>query len=62
MREYYYILKSKLNFKLQETVLDGFPIKLNDYTYIRLSKKPRGRSIQQKLSGIESGDKFFIYK
>ena len=62
MSEYYYILKSKLNFKLQETVLDGFPIKLNDYTYIRLSKKTRGRSIQQKLSGIESGDKFFIYK
>jgi len=59
--ENYFILKSKLNFKLQQTVVDGGGIRLGGYNYIQLSSKPRGRSIKQKLLGQDSGDRFVIY-
>jgi len=59
--ELYYILKSKLNFKLLQSVVEGGSIKLRGYTYIQLSSKPRGRSIKQRLVGQDSGDTFIIY-
>ena len=59
--ELYYILKSKLNFKLLQTVVDGGSIRLGGYNYIQLSSKPRGRSIKQRLVGQDSGDTFIIY-
>lgn len=61
MNEFYYIAKSKLNFKLQEKVMDDEPIQIDGYNYIRLNSKPRGRTIKHKLVGQESNDKFFIY-
>jgi len=61
MQEYYYILKSKLNFKLQQSVIDGDTIRLNGYDYIRLISKPIGRTIKHRLLGQESNDKFIIY-
>ena len=59
--ELYYILKSKLNFKLRQTVVDGGSIRLGGYNYIQLSSKPRGRSIKQRLVGQDSGDTLIIY-
>ena len=59
--ELYYILKSKLNFKLLQSVVEGGSIKLGGYTYIQLSSKPRGRSIKQRLVGQDSGDTLIIY-
>lgn len=59
--ENYFILKSKLNFKLQQTVIDGGDIRLGGYNYIQLSSKPRGRSIKHNLIGKDSGDRFVIY-
>ena len=61
MQEYYYILKSKLNFKLQQTVVEGDSIRLDGYDYIRLFAKPVGRTIKHKLVGQESNDRFIIY-
>lgn len=59
--ELYYILKSKLNFRLLQSVVDGGSIKLGGYNYIQLSSKPRGRSIKHNLIGQDSGDRFIIY-
>ena len=61
MKEFYYIAKSKLNFKLLEKVMDDEPIQLNEYNYIRLNSKPRGRTIKHNLIGQDSNDRFIIY-
>jgi len=59
--ELYYILKSKLNFKLLQSVVEGGSIKVGGYNYIQLNSKPRGRSIKQRLLGQDSGDTIIIY-
>ena len=44
--EFYYIAKSKLNFKLQEKVMDDEPIQLNGQNDILRDSKPSGRRIK----------------
>lgn len=59
MIESYYILESKVNSKISNLVMTGYNIRVEDYEYIRLSSKPRGRFPKRKLQN--SNERLLIY-
>jgi|SaaInl85LU_5_DNA_1037374.scaffolds.fasta_scaffold44440_2 hypothetical protein len=59
MIESYYILQSKLNARIAHLAVEGNNIRVEDYEYIRLSSKPRGRQPKRKLQS--SNERILIY-
>jgi len=59
MIESYYILESKVNSKISNSVMNGYNIRFEDYEYVRLSSKPRGRYPKRKLQS--SNERLLIY-
>jgi len=59
--ENYYIRSSKINARVAELVIEGNHIEVDGYKFEKLSKKPRGRSIERKLKNIDSGERIIIY-
>tara|TARA_E500000318_G_C3560804_1_gene213309 strand:+ start:2448 stop:2639 length:192 start_codon:yes stop_codon:yes gene_type:complete len=63
MNELYFIKSSKINAKLAETVSPGNFISYDGYVYENLIRKPRGRSIERKLTSLKDNiTKLIIYK
>lgn len=61
--EKYYIGSAKMSIKLQDTKMDVDGIKIGDKTYVRLSAKPKGRSILRVLKSVNSPEeRIIIYK
>jgi hypothetical protein len=59
----YYINSTKITPKVADTVMDIDSIQLEGQTYVRLSEKPKGRSILRSLHNVASiEDKIIIYK
>lgn len=62
MNESYYIPSFKVNGKTSHLVMNGYHIVVEGITYQQLSSKPRGRSIQRTLKGIENpNERLVIY-
>ena len=49
MEELYYVPSMKVNSKVADLVIEGNHIEINGITYQRLSRKPRGRSVNRIL-------------
>ena len=62
VEEKYYVPSSKINAKISDTVLEGMHIEIGGLTYQRLSRKPRGRSIQRRLLNENSRVRLVIYR
>lgn len=62
VEEKYYVPSSKINAKISDTVLEGMHIEIGGLTYQRLSRKPRGRSIQRRLLNEKSRVRLVIYR
>lgn len=60
--EEYYLPSLKVNSKVSDTVIEGKHIEIDGITYQRLSRKPRGRSIQRKLLNMDSSLRLIIYR
>lgn len=60
--EQYYIHVNRLTQRLQEIALDRDDIHIEGEHYIRLSEKPKGRSVARKLANPTTGDRILIYK
>jgi hypothetical protein len=59
----YYIKALKLNFKLSELVIDDGHIKIDNYKYVKLSKRPAGRHIDRVLHSLQNvEDKIVLLK
>lgn len=58
----YYISPLKVTPVLEELIMPEDTIKIDGMTYIRLSKKPKGRSIERKLKSMSSEEQILIYK
>lgn len=59
----YYIKAIKLNYKLSELVVDDGHIKVENYKYVRLSKRPAGKHIDRVLHSLTNvEDKIVLLK
>lgn len=61
MEELFYVSSLKVNSKISDLVIEGNHITINNITYQRLSRKPRGRFIKRKLEGMTSPVRILIY-
>lgn len=59
MNELFYFPKAKVNSRVSELVNDGYDIRIGDYTYVNLIRKPRNRRILRKLQS--SSERIIIY-
>ena len=57
----YYVPRTKINYRLSELVEDGYNISMNGYTYDKLSRAPKGRSIDKTLRNMDGKLTFVIY-
>ena len=62
VEEKYYVSSSKINAKISDTVLEGMHLEIGGITFQRLSRKPRGRSIQRKLLSLDNNTRLVIYR
>mgnify|MGYP003654762309 FL=1 len=60
--EQYYVSSLKINAKISDTVLEGMHLEIGGITFQRLSRKPRGRSIQRKLLSMDNSTRLVIYR
>lgn len=61
MEELFYIPSLKVNSKVADTVVYGHHIEIDEITYQRVSKKPKGRSILRKITNITTNQTITIY-
>lgn len=59
LNELFYFPNVKLNAKVSELVVEGYDIKVDDYTYVRLSRRPKNRRVLRRLQS--SNDRITIY-
>lgn len=58
----YYFPKAKLNYKLSELALDSDFIKIGDYIYVRLLRRPNGRLVERRLLNVDTNEKITILR
>ena len=61
MNELFFVPAIKINARIADTVIPGSHIKINDYTYERVSRRPKGISIFKKLLSLDEKTKLTIY-
>ncbi len=61
LKQVIYVPRAKMTYRISETVVDGFHIKLNDYTYDRVAKKPQGRALKHSLINNDNTERWLIY-
>lgn len=61
MEKLYYIAATKINARIAETVVHGYPIQLNGYLYEKVSSAPRGKRILRRLLNIDTQTRIIIY-
>lgn len=60
MQELYYLLKTKITYRLAELVIDGNHIRVNGNTYERLISRPHGRRVDMRLRS--DNERLILYK
>lgn len=61
MEKSLFVPSSRINARIQETVLSGYHIVIDGYTYEQVSRRPLGRSVARKLINTNTNEKFIIY-
>ncbi len=61
MIESFYIKAAKINARVADLVIDGSHINLEGYRYERLSRRPRGRTIERRLVNENTNERIIIY-
>jgi len=61
MNELHYTLKSNLTPRTEQLLVEGYPIKIGDVVYEKLSSKPSHRRVVQTLLSQETDTKITIY-
>lgn len=60
MLKSYYISPMKINAMIEETTT-GNSIKIGEYTYVELSRAPRGRRVTRRLAKEDGSELIKIY-
>lgn len=61
MNKLFYVPATKINARIADTVVEGYPIIIDGYQYEKVSRAPRGRRILRKLLNVESQEQIVIY-
>jgi len=62
MNTLYYIGAGNISYSVSETVISKYPITIEEMTFQRLSKPPRGRAIKRRLTSLADENlKIVIY-
>ena len=61
MTKLYYILQSKVNARISDTVMAGTHIRVQDYVYVQTSKRPFGKSLKRSLINESKQERILIY-
>lgn len=58
----YYFPKAKLTYKISELALDGDFIRIGDYIYVKLMRRPNGRMVERRLLNVDTNEKITILR
>lgn len=61
MEKLYYVTASKINARIADTVIPGYPINMDGYLYEKVRTPPRGRRIVRRLLNTETQTRIVIY-
>lgn len=61
MNNEYYISTWRMNHRISETVVDGYPIKVEGIIYEKVSKAPAGRRVIRRLLNTNTNTRIKIY-
>lgn len=61
MTKLHYILQSKVNARIAETVMEGTHIRVEDYVYVQTSKRPFGKTLRRSLINEAKQERILIY-
>ena len=61
MIEYYYVPSTRITSRIADLVMQGWQIGIDGYHYDRLSRRPKGRAIMQRLVNEEKQQRIIIY-
>ena len=61
MQKLYFISPTKLNARILETVLSGYHIKVDGFTYEQTSKRPFGKTLRRSLINEAKQERILIY-
>lgn len=61
MQKLYFIALRRTNAMIADTILSGYHIKLDGYTYEQVSRPPRGRTIRRRLINENTQERILIY-
>jgi hypothetical protein len=61
MEKLYYVAATKINARIADTVVPGYPIHMDGYLYEKVRSAPRGRRILRRLLNTETQTRIVIY-
>lgn len=61
MNKLFYVPATKINARIADTVVEGYPIMIEGYQYEKVSRAPRGRKILRRLLNMETQERIVIY-
>lgn len=61
MTKLHYILQSKVNSRISDTLIDGTHIKVGAYVYVQTSKRPFGKTLKRSLINEAKQERILIY-
>lgn len=61
MEELFYVPYHRITAKIVDLVEEGNHIILNEITYQKLSRKPRGRMVKRRLQSLDGNTRILIY-
>ena len=61
MTKQYYISRQRVNARISDSLVEGYPVKIGDYTYERISRAPIGRRVLKKFRSLDEQEQIVIY-
>lgn len=61
MIKLYFIPATKINARISETVLTGYHIKIDGFTFEQVSKRPFGKTLRRSLVNEAKQERILIY-
>jgi|AACY02.1.fsa_nt_gi hypothetical protein len=60
MNKLFYYPKAKMNARITDMIIPGFPIQVEGYLYERITKRPNGKRTYRKLINKEQTERIVL--
>jgi len=61
MKKLFFILATRMNARIADTVISGGHISLEGFTYLQLTRRPIGKNLKRSLVNEETQERILIY-